>query len=817
MISDLNLVDPWRIYNSEAKTFTWHRKNPVKMARLDFYLISEELLSRVDNISIKNGYRTDHSMVLLDIRITDFKKGGGFWKFNTSLLKDQIFVNKVKEIITLTREEYMIEISESDEDFELSIPADLFLETLLMKIREMTIHYSSKLKESRNKEFNCLINQINFVKELYDESHNEVIGDILDDLNKNFEEYRRYKLEGIILRTRSKWIEEGERPSKYFCSLEKRNFINKNITKIINNDNKTITDQEDILYEVENFYKTLYKSQDDNLEDIDLNSIVNESTIPKLTDAEKHMLDSPITETEILDSLKKLKNKKSPGTTGFQADFYKFFWKDLKYFILRSFYCSLSKGELSQSQKLGIVSILPKGEKPREYLKNWRPITLLNTLYKIFSGIIANRLKLVLHKLIHENQKGFLAGRFIGENTRLMYDILYQTEILNKPGMVLLLDFEKAFDSVSWQYIEKVLKFFNFGSFFINLVKIIFCDVQLCVIQHGFFSKFFRIGRGCRQGDPASPYIFLLCVEIMGIMIRENKDISGLNLFNKEYKLLQYADDTSLLLDGSEKSLNAALTLVYQFSKFSGLKPYYDKTFCIKIGSLKQEEVVFEVAYNIQWSQEPFQVLGITFTPDLSNINELNYRVKLNSIRKTISSWSKRNLSTIGRITVVKSILIPKLTHLFMALPNPDRKYLKELNTLLFNYIWNSKVDRVARTVVTKKFMDGGLNMVNLELFIKSLKLTWIRRLECSNTSWGGLLFSSMPDIFKNYILVGNQLIHRLLKNLNPFWRDVFSSLMDLREIVKDKVLETPLWYNELIKIDYKCVYSMYLDGLKKA
>lgn len=213
--------------------------------------------------------------------------------------------------------------------------------------------------------------------------------------------------------------------------------------------------------------------------------------VPKLTDEEKHMLDSPITNAEILMSLKKLKNNKSPGTTGFQADFYKFFWKDIGCFIQRSFNCSIAKGQLSQSQKLGIISILPKGNKPREYLKNWRPISLLNTLYKIFSGIIANRLKLVLHKLIHENQKGFLAGRFIGENTRLMYDILYQTEILNKPGMVLLLDFEKAFDSVSWQYIEKVLFLFNFGTVFINLVKIIFTDVKLCVIQHGFFTDFF--------------------------------------------------------------------------------------------------------------------------------------------------------------------------------------------------------------------------------------------------------------------------------------------------------------------------------------
>ena len=96
-------------------------------------------------------------------------------------------------------------------------------------------------------------------------------------------------------------------------------------------------------------------------------------------------------------------------------------------------------------------------------------------------------------------------GRFIGENTRLLYDVISQTEIQNKAGMVLLLDFEKAFNSVSWKFIFKVLRFFNFGEFFIRLVSIILNNVKLCVIQHGIFSEFFHVARGCRQGDPASP------------------------------------------------------------------------------------------------------------------------------------------------------------------------------------------------------------------------------------------------------------------------------------------------------------------------
>ena len=118
---------------------------------------------------------------------------------------------------------------------------------------------------------------------------------------------------------------------------------------------------------------------------------------------------------------------------------------------------------MSYTQKLGVISLIPKGKKDRHYLKNWRPISLLNVVYKLGSACIANRLKNVLPFLIHENQKGFMSGRFIGENIRLLYDLLLYTDINDIPGLLLLIDFEKAFDSISHDFIRKVLHFFKFG------------------------------------------------------------------------------------------------------------------------------------------------------------------------------------------------------------------------------------------------------------------------------------------------------------------------------------------------------------------
>jgi len=125
------------------------------------------------------------------------------------------------------------------------------------------------------------------------------------------------------------------------------------------------------------------------------------------------------------------------------------FWKKIGAFVVRSLNEAFNCGNLSITQTQGIITCIPKGDKSRLFIQNWRPITLLNTVYKIASGVIANRFKLFMDKLIHNDQTGFIKGRYIGENTRLIYDILHYTEENEIPGLLLLIDFEKAFDSLS--------------------------------------------------------------------------------------------------------------------------------------------------------------------------------------------------------------------------------------------------------------------------------------------------------------------------------------------------------------------------------
>ena len=178
------------------------------------------------------------------------------------------------------------------------------------------------------------------------------------------------------------------------------------------------------------------------------------------------------------------KTCKSPGSDGLTPEFYKCFWQEIKDLVVDSLNFANANNGLSIDQRRGIITLLPKPEKDKLLLKNWRPISLLNTDYKIAAKCIATRLKIHLPKLINPDQTGYVKNRFIGQNIRLITDIIHLTRAKHLPAIILLIDFEKAFDSVDWSYMEKVLETFNFGPSFVNWIKTFYNDITSCLINN---------------------------------------------------------------------------------------------------------------------------------------------------------------------------------------------------------------------------------------------------------------------------------------------------------------------------------------------
>ena len=679
MLVDMELIDIHREMYPDKREYTWRRFNSTQEGRLDYFLVSEELSHKINLSEILPGYRSDHKIVCLGLNLhPSSTKNRQYWKFNNSLLKDPTYVALVKKIISETKTQYVIPIYDfnnldniPNDEIQFVIDDQLFFETLLLEIRGRTVSYACHKKKENRRVEDRLVAEITIL----DKKENKTDDDFenLKTKNLELEQLRNLKIQGMMIRSRIQWIQQGEKPSKYFCNLEKRNFISKQMNYLEKNDGELIFDNNGILNETKEFYEKLYSLR--NTVNVSLDDTINDQA--KLNDLERESIEGEITYPEALLALKSMKNNKSPGSDGFTCEFYKFFFTDIGDFLIRSLNYGFRLGCLSVTQRQGIITCIPKDGKDKRYIKNWRPISLLNTSYKIASSVIANRIKQFLHNLISPDQRGFMTGRFISENIRILYDVLKFTEEEKLPGLVMLVDFEKAFDSIAWNFIENVLAFLNFGPMIIKWVKTFYNDISSCISLNGTYSAWFKICRGVRQGDPLSPYLYLLCAEILSSMLRENDIVKGIKIKDEEVMLSQFADDTALCLDGSEESFAEAVRILSLFASMSGLKINFEKTQVTWIGSRKHCNIRFMRDMNFVWDPGTFKYLGVTFSTNTASIVDLNFADKLNEIRKLLNTWKKRHLTPFGKICVIKTLAVAKITHLLVSIPDPDTMFLK--------------------------------------------------------------------------------------------------------------------------------------------
>ena len=295
---------------------------------------------------------------------------------------------------------------------------------------------------------------------------------------------------------------------------------------------------------------------------------------------------------------------------------------------------------------------LPKKDAELNQVKNWRPITLLNCDYKIAAKAIANRVKKALPKLINNDQTGFMKGRFIGENIRLIDSVIKFAATKNIPGLLLFLDFEKAFDTVEWAFIHKTLQHFNFGPSLVNCINTFYNNSESCVLNNGWSSNFFKLERGVRQGCPLSPYLFILCVEILAEKVRTCQNIKGIKVFGQEIKISQYADDTTLILDGSNEAFTSSLQVLDDFRKISGLKLNDKKTEVLWIGANKGSGVILCPEKDFKWVKKKVKALGVWFSTNPEEVTGVNFSEKQMKITNCLSCWENRRLSLMGKITV---------------------------------------------------------------------------------------------------------------------------------------------------------------------
>lgn len=248
---------------------------------------------------------------------------------------------------------------------------------------------------------------------------------------------------------------------------------------------------------VQEFYSELYKQGEEDVEKI--KKYILSTDMPSITDDQREILNKPITTTELDAALKKLKSNKTPGPYGIPGELYKAVQGILGEKMLEVYNEALEDTKIPQSWTEALITIIHKDETDPQLIQNNRPISLLNTDYKIFAIIIAERLKKILNNYIHKDQNGFLPGRQIGDNLRIILNTLEYYEVHPEREFALVfLDAQKAFDNLNWTFLKQQLKNMKLGSNLENIIGKLYTKQSAKVIPNDDMTDQFYIMKGVK-------------------------------------------------------------------------------------------------------------------------------------------------------------------------------------------------------------------------------------------------------------------------------------------------------------------------------
>ena len=833
-LSHGGFIDPFRLLHKQKKEFTWQRFNSSQSARLDYFLTTSSMSNFIVSCTSFPAFRSDHKPINIIIDLKKIKKGKGLWRFNNRLLLDSNFVDLVKKEIKICCAKYLVHpvysnflndapIGEVDtflnapladlEQLEFNIDFDTLLICIFNDIKNLSISYASGRGKSNKALAKNLLREIGIAPEGPGKQA------LLDQYNLLMETSANEHLSNIARLSKL----EGERPSRWFLRLEKANNAQKFLGEIVNERGDKVTSQDGIEQEIRCFYQDLYAESGHQVNSPDeLKSFMPANIVPpSLSNVQSNFLESDITLDEIADFLRNINLDSSPGYSGISYHFIKIFFKPLGTFMVKAAKAIFDKGILPTAFRIGIISLIPKGNKDKRFLQNWRPICLLDSCYKIFSGVLTKRLNKVLPSIIDIAQSGFIPGRCLNDSLRILTDVLEWGNRYKQPGIILSIDYRKAFDTISHSFIINSLKFFGFKENFIRWVKITQNDFMACTSNAGNISPPFKLSRGAKQGDPLSPGLFIIGLEVLSLRIRNDPGIIGYKMGSLELRVNYFADDSVYLLDRNEQSVNKVVNIIDTFANLSGLHMNKDKSALIEFGV--RPRIPFCVNLPFKRLKE-FDYLGFAFTSDLSNM-EKNVDIKLEEIKKICNNWRNRNMTIYGRSVLAKTIMISKINNILMILPNTNRKSLKIFESQIYNFIWKGK-DQVRRFDSKISEFNGGLNLPNIFTAVEAFKISWFRRLFNVETIWGKILNVLIAKVkpnfnFNSLLELGDLGWAKLASKIpSAFWKVCLKApISPCRDFLKsrsDLLLDLNLWDCSFLTSQNRAFFPHQYPSLRK-
>lgn len=453
--------------------------------------------------------------------------------------------------------------------------------------------------------------------------------------------------EAAKMKAGMKYKTQGERPTKYFTALVRQRTEISQMTslKVIRNGAPVLIETvEEILEEASNFYAELYSRKVSSDDVSSGTSFLDQCVNTQISDADKASCDSPLTDAELFNALKKLPKGKVPGIDGLPVEFFTAFWEDLKTSFSELVQSSSDLQSLPETMTTSIITLIFK-KKSREDIRNYRSISLLCSDYKIIAKALAQRMKSVLPSIIHRDQTGFLKNRYIGENVTLFLDTQEYLCKSGKCGYAFLADWEKAYDRIDRGFIEQSLTAFGFGPSFCRWFRLLRQDSTAQVIVNGFLTESFSVDSGVRQGCPWAPFLFLIGVEPLACALRQQSNIQGIRMPNGDSSILYsgYADDTTLFFSNLQE-LDSCVKVFDVYSQCSGMKLNLAKSTVVPLGSASSDAPPNNLRFKwLRADDDPESLLGVPVT--LEYDPDSAWKLMIDKLADSIKHWTAQRLN----------------------------------------------------------------------------------------------------------------------------------------------------------------------------
>eukprot|EP00253_Pinus_taeda_P023359 PITA_23359 len=471
--------------------------------------------------------------------------------------------------------------------------------------------------------------------------------------------HNRCKQEESLWRQKSciLWFKEGEQNTKFFHRSAMDYRSANRILELKNSEGEILRNHNEISALLVDHFSRIAHEPGINRE-ASIKEITN--AIPKsITEEQNWALRRTITMEEVEEEVRSMPSDKALGPDGFTINFYKACWNIVKQDIWEIVEDSRRSKTILKSLNSNFIALVPKVEEANTPEK-FRPIALCNVIYKIISKVMANRLKVILLGIISQEQSGYVEGRQILDNILLAQEMIHSLHSRKEAGMLMQLDLSKAYDKVSWSYLEAILKAFGFSTQWIKWVLALIKSPRYSILVNGAPSAPFRPSRGIRQGDPISPFVFVILMEGLSRIIAKKKvegQIKGLQPI-KSYPATthqQFVDDTMLHGTPTIKEALAYRDILHLFSKASGMEINFSKSTIFFFNTHQAIQSHLSRLLGFKIGSLPSRYLGAPLT--LKPWQKAHWEKVLASMERKCKHWTNRALNFAGRLILTKAVL----------------------------------------------------------------------------------------------------------------------------------------------------------------